>query len=181
MATLRRLERTVIVPDEKDWTWTIERPCEECGFDPRSHRRESTGALARHAAQTWRSVLARPGATIRARPDRWSDLEYGCHTRDVFGIFRGRLELMLAEDEPVFANWDQDETARSSDYSRQDPGQVATELADAAAAFADRYDAVSEAQWSRAGVRSNGSPFTVETLAVYCSHDVAHHLSDVGA
>jgi len=30
-------------------------------------------------------------------------------------------------------------------------------------------------------VRSNGSQFTVETLAVYFLHDVEHHLYDVGA
>ena len=22
-----------IVPDDKDWTWVLERPCPECGFD----------------------------------------------------------------------------------------------------------------------------------------------------
>ena len=27
---------TEIAPDEKDWTWVLERPCGECGFDARS-------------------------------------------------------------------------------------------------------------------------------------------------
>ena len=25
-----------IVPDDKDWTWVLERVCPECGFDARS-------------------------------------------------------------------------------------------------------------------------------------------------
>ena len=28
-----------IVPDTKDWTWVLERPCDECGFDARSAER----------------------------------------------------------------------------------------------------------------------------------------------
>ena len=24
----------VPVPDETDWTWVVEEPCDECGFDP---------------------------------------------------------------------------------------------------------------------------------------------------
>ena len=56
-------------------------------------------------------------------------LEYGCHLRDVGRIFGERLELMLDEDEPQFANWDQDETAAVDRYDLQDPAAVAVELA----------------------------------------------------
>jgi hypothetical protein len=40
---------------------------------------------------------------------------------------------------------------------------------------------VSGDAWERRGIRSNGSQFTVATLAVYFLHDVEHHLHDVGA
>lgn len=26
-------QQPAIVPDDKDWTWVLERPCPECGFD----------------------------------------------------------------------------------------------------------------------------------------------------
>jgi len=29
-----------IEPDTKDWTWVLERPCPECGFDATAVRRE---------------------------------------------------------------------------------------------------------------------------------------------
>ena len=30
--------RDPIVPDTKDWTWVLDRPCEECGFDATAHQ-----------------------------------------------------------------------------------------------------------------------------------------------
>jgi len=53
--------------------------------------------------------------------------------------------------------------------------------AEAAAAFADHYDAVEGVQWSRPGIRSDGARFTVESFARYVIHDPIHHLFDVGA
>jgi hypothetical protein len=41
------------------------------------------------------------------------------------------------------------------------------------------YASVSGEQWQRAGRRSNGSQFTVETIGRYHLHDVVHHLWDV--
>ena len=96
-------------------------------------------------------------------------------------LFRHRLELMLADDDARFANWDQDETALAERYWEQQPAQVAADLAAEAAATASAFDAVSGAQWDRRGTRSNGSVFTVRTFAAYFLHDVEHHLHDVGA
>jgi len=40
---------------------------------------------------------------------------------------------------------------------------------------------VKEEQWSRRGIRSDGSIFTVDSIARYLMHDPVHHLWDVGA
>ena len=29
-----------MVPDEKDWTWVLDRPCPDCGFEASDHPRE---------------------------------------------------------------------------------------------------------------------------------------------
>lgn len=87
--------------------------------------------------------------------------------------------LMLAEDVPTFENWDQDEASRADRYDLQNPSAVAPEIMTAAATLADRYDSVTGPQWTRSGTRSNGSRFTVETLAIYGLHDPIHHLWDV--
>ncbi len=97
----------------------------------------------------------------------------------MFRLFDQRLMLMLAEDDPQFANWDQDETAIRERYGEQDPEVVADELEAAAETMVLHITALSPEQLSRTGRRSNGSEFTVVTLLQYFLHDVVHHLWDV--
>jgi hypothetical protein len=168
-----------ITPDDKDWTWVLERPCDECGFVASSYPRDSFSRVIRESAQQWTAVLTRNDVRERPREDKWSPLEYSCHVRDVYKTMGGRLGRMLDEDDPVFPNWDQDETALEERYELQQPELVSGELVDAANSYADRFDGVTTEQWSRPGTRSNGSRFTVETLGAYGLHDVVHHLWDV--
>ena len=170
-----------ITPDTKDWTWVLERPCEECGFDPTAQALADLPRLLHDTAMAWSQVLARPDVGERPAPDVWSPLEYGCHVRDVHELFARRVRLMLADDEPTFANWDQDATALASDYGSQDATVVATELIEAAGTVAGVYATVTADTSHRPGLRSNGDRFTVETLGSYHLHDVVHHLHDVGA
>jgi hypothetical protein len=169
-----------IVPDTKDWTWVLERPCAECGFDPAGIAAADLAGLIEENARGWPAALARTDASVRPAPNAWSPLEYACHVRDVHRLFRERLTLMLEQDDPQFANWDQDATAIQSRYDEQDPAVVSTELVGAAADVASTYAGVEGAQWQRPGRRSNGSLFTVETLGVYHLHDAHHHLHDIG-
>lgn len=170
-----------IEPDTKDWTWVLDRACPECGFEAASVARDQVGAMTRDIAVAWQRVLARPRDELTARPsdDRWSALEYACHVRDVLRIFDQRLALMLTEDDPDFANWDQDDTAVADRYNEQDPAEVAAAIDQAAAPLADRFDGVADDQWQRTGNRSDGATFTVDGFARYFLHDPLHHLVDV--
>lgn len=168
-----------IEPDTKDWTWVLREPCPECGFDPARVVREQLADLIHDNTRGWYSALDGPDAATRPVPAVWSPLEYACHVRDVHRLFRERLALMLEQDDPQFANWDQDETAIESRYAEQDPATVSVELVEAAADVAAVYAGVTGEQWQRPGTRSNGSVFTVETLGVYHLHDVVHHLHDI--
>ena len=138
-------------------------------------------AFAEQTAATWAQVLGRGDVAERPEPGVWSALEYACHVRDVHVLFAERVRLMLDEDGPTFANWDQDATAVESDYAGQDAATVAVELIEAAGTVAGTYATVTEVTRHRPGVRSNGDRFTVETLGSYHLHDVVHHLHDVGA
>jgi hypothetical protein len=175
-----------IVPDTKDWTWVLQRPCPECGFDVSAFPRETVPDLVRDNAAAWQRFFHGPverGETgiLRQRPsdDRWSALEYACHVRDVFRIYDYRLGLMLTQEGPTYPNWDQDETAVAERYDTQDPAVVIRDLVAAAQALAHSFDAVEGAQWSRTGTRSDGAHFTVESFARYMVHDPIHHLHDV--
>src|SRR5699024_2237378 len=115
----------------------------------------------------------------RPRPRVWSPLEYACHVRDAHEVFTARVALMLAEDDPQFADWDQDAVAVEGRYWAQDPDAVARELAANAERTAAGYDAVPADAWSRTGRRGDGAVFTVGSLGRYHLHDVTHHLWDV--
>lgn len=164
-------------PDDKDWTWVLDRPCGECGFDAASVAREELGPLLVETAPSYMLALAGPGATSRPSPQVWSVLEYCCHVRDVHRTFAERVRLMVSAVDPQFPNWDQDATALESAYHLQDPAVVGPELVSAAAEVAQVYDGVQD--WSRRGFRSNGSVFTVESIGRYHLHDVVHHLWDI--
>ncbi len=168
-----------ITPDTKDWTWVLRRPCPECGFDTSAFAREELPAMIRLNAAAWRTPLGAADAGSRPRPDKWSPLEYGCHVRDVLRLYDHRLSLMLTQDDPLYPNWDQDETAIADRYGEQDPGTVANELVLAADTLADRFTRVTGDQWQRPGRRGDGASFTVETFARYFVHDPIHHLYDV--
>ncbi|WIB64297.1 DinB family protein [Curtobacterium sp. MCBD17_040] len=168
-----------IEPDTKNWTWVLEDRCPECGFDGRTVTFDEVPGLVRANAAAWPAELARDD--VRERPDdaTWSPLEYGAHVRDVHRVMAGRLELMLAEDAPRFPNWDQDATAVEDRYGEQDSAVVAEELLAAADRTAAAFAAVRDDQVDRPGLRSDGSAFTVESLARYYLHDPVHHLADV--
>jgi hypothetical protein len=171
-----------IVPDSKDWTWVLRDSCPECGADVGRIARGEIAGLIRRADAVWRDVLSSPAASLRARPRPgvWSVAEYGCHARDVYRVFAGRLNLIRTQDDPPFANWDQDATALEQDYASQDPAVVAPELAEAGEELAAAFEALGADEWDRTGRRSDGATFTAETLGQYLLHDVLHHLWDVG-
>ncbi|MEU1285775.1 DinB family protein [Kitasatospora sp. NPDC005856] len=170
-----------IVPDTKDWTWVLERPCPDCGLDTPRVVREDVAGMVRANAEGWLTVLAGDVDGLRRRPAPgvWSALEYACHVRDVFRLFDVRLGLMLDQDDPLFPNWDQDETAVAERYGEQDPKVVAGELAEAAERLAGAFERVAGEQWGRTGNRSDGARFTVESFSRYLIHDPVHHLFDV--
>jgi hypothetical protein len=168
-----------IVPDDKDWTWVLERVCPECGFDTQQVDRADLAGRIERTTVAWQDVLRRPD--VRERPDdgTWSPLEYACHVRDVHRVYAGRVGRMLAEDDPYYENWDQDATAIDQRYGEQDPAQVAHELAEAGATLGALFAGVEGAGWSRTGRRSDGAAFTVDSIGRYYLHDLEHHLWDV--
>jgi SAM-dependent methyltransferase len=168
-----------VPPDTKDWTWVLERPCEECGYDA------STVAIAdlphriRVNAQVWLALMGDPEVAVRPQPDVWSPLEYAAHVHDVHQLFHERATAMLVEHEPSFANWDQDATALEKRYDQQVPAIVGPTLVAAAYAVADVYASVPDDDWGRKGFRSDGSVFNIASLGRYHLHDIEHHLNDV--
>ena len=127
------------------------------------------------------SFLGEDHDDFATRPDdsTWAPIEYAAHVRDVIRIYDERLRLMVETDDPLYQNWDQDQTAIDERYLEQDPAQVSAAIATEGAALADRFAAVTD--WERPGRRSDGARFTTASLWRYFLHDLLHHLHDVGA
>ena len=168
-------------PDGADWTWVLNRPCPDCGFDATATDPADVPAILRDAGTRYAAALRREGVRTRPAEGVWSPLEYVCHVRDVCDVMRGRLEQILAGGGSLvrFADWDQDETAVDQQYWRSDPDDVAGEVTAAFERAATAYALPAGTQWEWPALRSNGSTFTARTLSLYFVHDIRHHLWDV--
>lgn len=164
-------------PDTKDWTVVVTQGCLECRYQIPLPTEIPPRILA--TVEPWRQALAGPEVRVRPEPTVWSPLEYGCHVRDVCRVFLGRIEAIKAQDDVRFLDWDQDEAAIAGRYWEADPAEVAEEYAQEAERVVDALTSATPAQWGHRGVRSNGSAFTLTTLAVYLLHDLEHHYHDV--
>ena len=165
--------------DDKDWTWVLERACPECGYDASAIAGADIPARVRGAVAAMQAALQAPGAAERPAPEVWSSVEYAAHLRDVCIVFGTRLAAMRGTHDPMFPNWDQDETARTERYWELAPATVAAELGVEGERLAADFDTVRTEEWQRPGRRSNGSVFTVDTLGRYLLHDLEHHVHDV--
>ena len=77
-AILKHMDRLV---DNKDWTWVLDRPCADCGFEAGAMALEQVRPLLTAAVASLLGALAAPNASTRPFPTTWSPLEYACHVR----------------------------------------------------------------------------------------------------
>ncbi|HET7415063.1 MAG TPA: DinB family protein [Arthrobacter sp.] len=171
-------ENESIVPDTRDWAEVLEQGCVTCGFTGDEEVVNAPDEI-RASVDRWAKVLARPDATRRPRPGRWSDVEYAAHVRDILTLFRRRQELLLTGENPELPNFDGDAVAVADDYGSQKPTEVLTGLRDAADDYATALSDVHGDQWERTGHRDDGRVFTITTLTRYGLHELRHHLQDV--
>ena len=68
------MTREPIEPDTKDWTWVLDRPCPECGFDATSLHHTEVADRIRSDAADWVPRLHEPGVKRAVNPQsgrRW--------------------------------------------------------------------------------------------------------------
>lgn len=119
-----------------------------------------------------------PDATTRVTGDgeeAWSIVEIICHLRDAEATVLERVRLMLAQDNPFLAAYDQAALAEQAGYREQS-------LQDALAGFIrlreeqiGLLEALDESQWARSGMHEEAGETSVESLTLHmAAHDVVH-------
>jgi len=169
---------------DRDWVRVVavER-CPECGLAASEIGTAELASRFADEAGAWGRLLGgtEPGV-LRGRPvpEVWSPLEYAAHTRDVLGVFAGRIDRVLNESHPRFGWWDHDAAVLEEDYNGQDPAAVAEAIGVNAARMAAALGAVPADGWNRTGERRDGEVFTVAGLGRFALHEVHHHRHDAG-
>lgn len=160
--------------------------CDACGFSSDERDAESVGArITAEAERIATSLRSGPASELRTRPDpaTWSALEYGCHVRDVLLVQRERVLLARRTDRPDPEKMGRDERIEHDGYAAQDPADVARQLEDAAAMFANVLARLDSAAWERELVYHypEREVRTLRWVAVHTLHEVVHHGADIEA
>lgn len=125
--------------------------------------------------KTLTGVTQRQAADLRDGPDGWSILFIACHLRDYERFLRQRVELVLADDQPVFHGFDQVALVAANAYADQELGTVLAELREGRAALIARLEVLDDTQWLREGINAEQGPGSVLDLAINAGlHDLDH-------
>lgn len=158
-------------------------PCSECGFDYDLRRAATACDDIRAGAAEVGALLCNNGGDVRlrARPDVWSPLEYGCHLRDVLLVQRERVLAARRTDGADCVPMGREERAEHDGYNEQDPAEVARQLADAATLFSNVLARLSAEDWDRTVVYHypETSARSLRWVAVHTAHELRHHLLDI--
>jgi hypothetical protein len=165
--------------------------CDECGFDGDAMSNDALVGTLRGFPRRYRAPLTRflPDvgdglAVLRRRPapEVWSALEYAAHARDSLEFYVERVARVLAEDRPTLhaVGWSTQAEVRG--WNDESPTSVADSFAEIAERLASLLESLSESQWQRVGLSSegDGAERTVRVLAERAVHEGHHHLLDIG-
>ncbi len=111
----------------------------------------------------------------RPAPGEWSAREVVHHLADSETVAGIRLRRLLVEDTPLIQGYDEADYARKLRYQKRamEPALQAVEAA--RATTAQLLDAMTEADWRRAGTHSESGPYSAERwLEIYGAHAHDH-------
>jgi DinB superfamily len=168
------------------WQWARAQTdrCPQCGHHPAAMERSTLGAQLIGSADAWRGFLMEADdsylRTIPA-PGIFSPAQYGAHVRDILRVYGDRILIMLEEDDPVFPQFNPDESVWDS-YNELGREDLADDIEAQARRLSDIFEGLEPAQWSLTMIRDGGTDgvyrFTVAGLASYAVHEAHHHLLD---
>src|SRR5919205_3360734 len=108
-------------------------------------------------------------------PGKWSAREIVQHLADSEMNAAIRLRKLLTEESPQIQGYDQDSYAARLRYNERDIAPALDALRGARATTGQLLDAMTDADWSRAGTHSESGRYTAEDwLRIYADHAHNH-------
>ena len=112
----------------------------------------------------------------RTVPDKWSLKDLVCHLERVQQVFDGRIQAVLAQENPAIARYDPDgDTEFEKMVARLAQDSLAAFL-QSREHFAGRLEKLSPAEWHRPGRHPEFPHFDVHFQVEYMGHHEAHHI-----
>lgn len=162
--------------------------CSQCGTGYDLEPGTAPGAVREQAASFVAAVTGVPASARDQRPDprTWSVNGYAAHTADVLALLTRRLRLILTEDSPELAGYDEDGEARRGRFddipAQQSVTAVAAQAADAVAVLEQvAADPDADRLWQRRGVHLEQGELALWQVACDIVHELHHHAADVVA
>jgi hypothetical protein len=113
--------------------------------------------------------------TLRDGPDGWTTVEVVCHLRDFDGFFRGRAEMILAEETPNLPAYDHEAIAIEREYNDEQLTNAYHALLESRAATKALFERLTPEQWERAGIHPESGYFTLtDAVRQVGMHDLTH-------
>jgi hypothetical protein len=133
--------------------------------------REQAGDVRRLTSGLDEESLSR-----RLKPQQWSLKELVCHLWRVQQVFEGRIEAMLAQDNPAIARYDPEGDAEFERLAALPAAESLAGFLDDRARLAGRLEALSPPDWHRSGSHPEFPHYDVHFQVEYMVHHEAHHI-----
>jgi hypothetical protein len=112
----------------------------------------------------------------RTIPDKWSLKELVCHLLRVQEVFEGRVEAMLAAENPPIARYDPEGDQAFEKMVSRPAQETLAAFLESRRRFADRLAKLSPAEWHRPGRHPEFPHYDVHFQVEYMAHHEAHHI-----
>jgi uncharacterized protein (TIGR03083 family) len=134
--------------------------------------------LARQAEDVRRltSGLDDTQLATRTIPEKWSLQELVCHVWRVQQVFEGRLQAMLAEEEPALAAYSPENDVEFERMTARPGSEVRAAFLRDRDHLNARLRELSPAEWHRRGRHPAYPHYDVHFLVEYLAHHEAHHI-----
>ncbi len=112
----------------------------------------------------------------RLTPSQWSLKELICHLHRVQQVFEGRIEAMLADEEPEIEPYEPDEDREFAPLAARPTAHALGQFLLGRERLLGRLRVLSPAQWLRKGRHPEFPRYDVQFQVEYMAYHEAHHI-----